>query len=37
MIAFSAPFVIFNWPPGAHLAGSHAGWWTFPYNVFPFE
>lgn len=36
-IALSAPFVIFNWPPGAHLAGSHAGWWTFPYNVWPFN
>lgn len=28
LIAASAPFVIFDWPP-------RIGWWGFPYNVWP--
>ena len=37
LVAASAPFVILDWPPGAGYAGSRMGWWTFPYNVWPFQ
>jgi hypothetical protein len=37
LMLLSVPFIVFNWPPGGHLAGSHAGWWSFPFNVPPFN
>jgi protein-S-isoprenylcysteine O-methyltransferase Ste14 len=30
LILLSVPFLAFDWPP-------RAGWWAFPYNVFPFR
>lgn len=37
LMLLSVPFVVLNWPPGGHLAGSHTGWWSFPFNVPPFR
>jgi hypothetical protein len=37
LMLLSVPFVVLDWPPGGHLAGSHTGWWSFPFNVPPFR